>query len=307
MRLMRLYRTFFLYRETCVLTELQPTQYDSIRARCAGLADRVAIGALLDRRADGRIFVDDPAQPTGVFFWNDFRFSYLLGDPADGAFVADVADLLAHDLLPAARDSHDPSVVIYPHPVSWSRRLPDLLDGRTAIALKRRIFSFEVIRFGRLKAAPIPAGMTLRPIDADRIADSDPLAAEIDLLWTSREAFLADGGGFCLVQDGAVVSACLTAFAAGQEREISIHTHPAYRGRGLASVTGAAFIADCVQRGLTPVWECWHDNAPSVALAAKLGFVPVADYPVYYLDLTTQPEQSLAAPVAIGGAEQKGT
>jgi hypothetical protein len=32
----------------------------------------------------------------------------------------------------------------------------------------------------------------------------------------------------------------------------------------------------------TANWECFWDNGPSSALAGKLGFSPLQDYPVYY-------------------------
>jgi len=78
------------------------------------------------------------------------------------------------------------------------------------------------------------------------------------------------------------VSLCLACFAALGKLEISINTAEAYRRRGLATLTAAAFIEECLERGLQPNWECWWTNTPSTALAEKLGFEQGVDHAVYY-------------------------
>lgn len=269
---------------------LKPTEYDRIRPLFAGLVNRVAIEATLAGTTDGRIYVDDPIRPSAAFFWNDYRYSYLAGNPADGAFVASLRALLVDDLLPAALESHDPTVVIYPASRDWEAHLPALLAGCWHVPLLRRTFAFDAAAFAARPVTPLPDGLTLCDIDATMIAAAPDLRAEIEMLWTSPDAFLTHGFGVCVLDGDRVVSACLSAFAGGDLREISVNTQPDYRRQGLALATAGAFIERCMTHDLTPVWECWHDNAPSVKLAEKLGFYMLEDYPVIYLDATRQPE-----------------
>ena len=269
---------------------LKPADYAHVRPLFAGLPQRVAIEATLAGYTDGTIYVDDPIRPAAAFIWNAFRFGFLAGDPANESFVAALADLLAFELLPAARDSHDPTLVIYPTSPDWRMQLPALLGGREILSLRRRTFNFDAARVPVSRRINLPTGLRLEPVDAARIAASPELQAEISLLWHSVQAFLSHGLGYCVMAGDQVASVCLSAFAGGKLREISVSTHPDYRRQGLAQAVCRAFIYACRWQGLTPVWECWHDNLPSVKLAETLGFRQVEDYPVYFLDLTHQSE-----------------
>jgi hypothetical protein len=40
------------------------------------------------------------------------------------------------------------------------------------------------------------------------------------------------------------------------------------------------FAVHCAERGVTPHWDCWTSNLPSVAIAEKLGFHKVETYPI---------------------------
>lgn len=269
---------------------LKFSEYARVRSLFANLADRVAIEATIAGNTEGQVYVDNPTRPTAAFFWNAFRYGYLAGDPADASFVTALRSLLADELLPAARESHDPTLVIYPASRGWQDQMPALLEGYWHVPLWRRTFTFDAAAFVARPVTSLPDGLTLHTIDAARIAASPDLRGEIGMLWASTDAFLAHGFGACVLDGDRVVSACLTAFAGGDLHEISVSTQPPYRRQGLALVTAGTFIERCLQSGITPVWECWHDNTPSVKLAAKLGFQMTEDYPVNFLDLTRQPE-----------------
>jgi GNAT superfamily N-acetyltransferase len=57
--------------------------------------------------------------------------------------------------------------------------------------------------------------------------------------------------------------------------DLSIDTLEAYRRRGLAAATASRLIERVRASGKEPVWGALEDNAPSLALAKRLGFVPV--------------------------------
>jgi hypothetical protein len=55
--------------------------------------------------------------------------------------------------------------------------------------------------------------------------------------------------------------------------DVSIDTMEAYRGQGLGGLAARAMIASMARRGKAPVWGALSSNAPSLRLAARLGFV----------------------------------
>ncbi|MBN1287032.1 MAG: GNAT family N-acetyltransferase [Anaerolineae bacterium] len=266
--------------------ELQPSDFEKARPVFAGLKDRVIIHAIIEGNSAGRIFVDDVNKPTAAFTWNELRYSYLAGDPDHEAFNESLRDLLTQTLLPEAKVSHDPTLVLYPYPVSWQAKVDALVGGRKLIPVTRKTFAFDPARFAHYDWADrTPPGFHMRRVDETVLADSEHVAGEVALAWRSPERFLAKGVGFCLCKDdNTAVCACLS-ISADRRQEISIGAHPDYRRRGFATLTGAAFIAHCIEHDQTPVWECWTENVPSVKLAEKLGFKPTGDYPVYFLNL----------------------
>ena len=64
--------------------------------------------------------------------------------------------------------------------------------------------------------------------------------------WSSRQAFLEQGAGFCLFRGEEMVSHCISVLAGAGELVIGIGTEQPYRRRGFALLTaspqsGAAF------------------------------------------------------------------
>jgi predicted GNAT family acetyltransferase len=55
----------------------------------------------------------------------------------------------------------------------------------------------------------------------------------------------------------------------------------AYRRRGLAAACVEALIVRLRATGREPVWGALADNEPSLRLARRLGFAPVADITVF--------------------------
>jgi len=74
---------------------------------------------------------------------------------------------------------------------------------------------------------------------------------------------------------------CTAEYVSDRKLGIGIETLPAYQGRGFATLTAAAFVQLCCARGLMPHWDAFQSNAPSLAVARKVGFEPVAEYAVF--------------------------
>lgn len=269
-----------------MIAELPSNEFEKARGLFAGEDTHVAINATIDGNCPGRIFVDDPTNPSAAFIWNDIRYGFLAGDPDNEAFVVSLSELLAETLLPEAESSHDPTLILYPYPKSWHRRIKTIAGDYSPTTLHRRMFSFNPAHFTHHDwTAHLPKSFRMQQIDAQMLADEEGLAEEMDFLWGNREKFLQRGFGFCLRNGGEIISTCFSAFVSGNQYEISITTHPQHRKRGFGTLTASAYIERCLQSGIEPVWQCWHDNAPSVGLAQKLGFVPEMDYPVYLIEL----------------------
>ncbi|PEA18563.1 GNAT family N-acetyltransferase [Bacillus cereus] len=99
--------------------------------------------------------------------------------------------------------------------------------------------------------------------------------------WESTEAFLNNGFGFFIEQDGIIVAECVSIFNGNGFAEIDIATHEVYQEKGLAQAVATRFIEHCMQNDITPCWDCYVDNIPSQKLASKLSFHNPIEYSLF--------------------------
>lgn len=125
----------------------------------------------------------------------------------------------------------------------------------------------------------------LTPMDAAAAAALH--ARAFDDPW-SEASFAAQFAATGAVTLGAFEEGELTAFAlfqdtAGEADLLTVATHPARRGEGLARQLITRIIEDLAQQGITRVTlDVAEDNAPARHLYAALGFTEDGRRPRYY-------------------------
>ncbi len=80
---------------------------------------------------------------------------------------------------------------------------------------------------------------------------------------------------------GVPVSFCYAASETETLWDISIDTLEPWRGRGLARACCEFLIAHMIRHGKSPVWGAVEENAASMKMAERLGFVPVDELAVF--------------------------
>jgi GNAT superfamily N-acetyltransferase len=132
-----------------------------------------------------------------------------------------------------------------------------------------------------IEASETP-GFTLRRIDL-RLAgqldgDLEPHALQV---FPSARDFAEHGLGFGAVTKDGVLACAATAYTVSRRYlEVAIATRPAFRGRGIAGIAGAALIREALARGLAPCWSA--SNPVSKRLAERLGYRPAAECEVLF-------------------------
>ncbi|WP_029192876.1 GNAT family N-acetyltransferase [Paenibacillus harenae] len=248
----------------------------------------VVINGVLSGINLGKIFVDRAEAPKAALIWAQNEMFYLVGS-YDEAFYEEVEALIVNTIKPEAlrlgedcfnlevyssEEAHSFVTRRFSNRLIRGERVPFIFDPRTFAANHS---SVEV---------EIPGGYTVMEMDQSVIAgDAERImAAEILKFWASVEGFLEKGFGFCVMKDGEVIGTCLSVYVGGLEYEIGINTYGVmHRGKGLATAMAAAFIRKCLWIGGTPHWTTEHFRKDSIAIARKLGFKQLPNYPVYYL------------------------
>lgn len=240
---------------------------------------RLVLDAVVAGNSPGTWWAGGSAAPGTVLLWDGGHCAYLAG-PADAAGTRAWRQLFQERLVPAARARGIATVKVYPG------RASDLDAVAVAVADGRPYPRERVFLRGPSAPPPPVAGhWRVSEVNADAevlagLAGYPAVAAEIGSCWTSPDAFRRNGFGYCAHDGAAVLGWCTAEYVSPGRCGIGIETVEAYQRRGVATATAAAFLAHCAARGSTPHWDAWADNAPSLRVAAKLGFTLVERYPI---------------------------
>jgi GNAT superfamily N-acetyltransferase len=223
-----------------------------------GVIDSVVEGVL------GEAWADDLAQPRIAALNLDFFL--VAGDHASPAAAVALSSLKPGDHVAV--------------PDTWLDLLLDTVD--TLQPYDRFGFSSpDRWDRGQLDSTrgALPDGFRLKRVDEHSVREFEALADSLVYNFESPQVFLARGVGFGIWHDGRCIAGCSSYAISSRSIEFEIQTHPDYRRRGLALVTGSRMIEHCLDNGLEPCWDAAHEG--SADLAEKLGFVDRRPYTAY--------------------------
>jgi RimJ/RimL family protein N-acetyltransferase len=251
-----------------VVTELPRHAYQRVLPLFSELECHLSIAAVAAGAMPGHVFVDDEARPRTALITSP-EGSYLgSSEPAAGAGLAAARAIIERLRAPG----HELDIFAAP---PWEQQAEALFAGYRYALVPRRRYALHAL------AGPwhqqVPEALTLMRLDAAIFARPSLQEHHIQRWargnWGSVEAFLERGFGSILFRGEEAVSWCLADSAVGARCEIGIHTHPAYRRQGLATIVVAATVAHALAHGHREVgWHCGEENHGSQGVAEKVGF-----------------------------------
>jgi RimJ/RimL family protein N-acetyltransferase len=283
------------------MLQLQPDEYH----RVIPLLRDVPINTIFARtvvegRAGGRVYVDDPLHPRACYVAHPYGMSLLFGSTTSASFRASLTRYLKGE---APSRSTIEWLQLYPSvwrhildPMSvrqWLGKKPmaasdeDSITGAGLALLDTRVnFRFDRNRYEGLRRS-----LALPPdceIDDDLEAIYSHMKGSVvpSTFWKSATELGEHGAAYGLRYRGELASVAFSAFALGDALELGIETCHRFRGRGLATHACRAMIDYCIERHLEPVWACRLSNVASYRLAERLGFAHARSLPYYRLPLS---------------------
>lgn len=222
----------------------------------------------------GELYCDRVDEPkTAVIVSGDFH--YLAGEPACGREIMALA-------------AGKPHAVFVPSCEQWFDELSGACGGR----LKRvERFHMRLAKAGFDRAAlravtdrlgePQYEGYKLCSIGEQEYHEclGSDWADSFVSNFSDYCEFAAHGFGFVIKHSGKIVSGTSTYCYYSKGVEVEVSTAPEHRLKGLAKITSARFIAECLDRGLLPNWDA--RNLASVSIAEKVGFELKDTYTAY--------------------------
>lgn len=208
---------------------------------------------------------DENDMRSGIINAGDFYFT--AGEPC-----------LAKEALTLAQGNTE--AVFMPSSQEWVKALLGLNMGLKCVMRYRTSppGQFDVNKLADLCDMSGLDGCTLGDINEDiyKQALSAVWSRSFVCNFLDYNDFARNGFGKCVTHGGKLICAasCYSSYSRGVEVEIA--THPDYRRNGLAVRAGAAFVLECVRRGLTPHWDA--GNEISLKIAKKLGYTLKEEY-----------------------------
>lgn len=273
-----------------MIIELNMKEYSNIKSllKNLDLEYHPVINGVLDGNNLGRIFVDDIVAPSVAFVWAKMEMFYFIGNSNNDQFNRSLEMFILQNIKPEALELGDTDFNLEVYPFSnWEMTIKN--NFRVSFYEGYRVpFEFEQNLFLNYFQKPyeIYSGYEIYRIDSKIISldEGKIIQNEILKFWESVEKFLQTGLGYCVLKDNIVIGACISAFVSNREYEIGINTYGTeHRGKGLATSMAREFIRECMENDLIPHWTTENFRQDSIAIAKKMGFKQLKEYPVYYI------------------------
>ncbi len=219
---------------------------------------------ILEGRLPGRAIADDPRAPTLAAVQSAEGIAFISRTTTQADLDTALSGL-RRDAIVGLAWPDDATATAVPEPPA--RKQDRLGFGPIPAAADL---------FDRLRDS-LPAGATVRPIDADLLARCE-WRELVEGAHGSIDAFLEHGVGLCLMREDEILAEAYAPFIGGGVAEVGVVTSEAHRGQGLASIAIAWLAEILAERGLAMYWSCDTDNEASVRVAGKLDFGPARPF-----------------------------
>lgn len=228
------------------------------------------IGAVLLNKQDGRVYVDNSQSPSQVYVEHVFGFAQLFGT-AVSSFEKQLEDhlIVSRCFQPNKVRLYSPSDPGF---------IESLKQG-SALSYRQR-FSLNIEKFERhwgQSSESNDVGMDIAWCDVQQnnILLVDQKFGLTDRFWRTPDDFIANSKAVLIKYRGEPASICYAAAVADGSAEIDILTLEKHRKKGLAKYAVMRFIRNCLNTSMVPLWDCFANNAGSMALAESVGFDPL--------------------------------
>lgn len=218
------------------------------------------IAAVLADSQHGIALGDNADEPHSVYVEHSFGFAQIFG-AISGSFAADLTRYLVTD-----KNFAIPKVRLYtPYLLPALQECEAWRSWRRRFVLNQRIF---------VRQCDAIACDDVEPVTFANLDQVERVFGLVTRFWPNAESFLKRSGAQIAISQNEPVAICYAAAMENARAEIDVLTVAEQRGHGFGLQTVTAFVRQCFKNGVEPLWDCFTNNAGSLALARRAGFVP---------------------------------
>ena len=223
------------------------------------------ISAVIHNQQAGEVLVDADLHPSVAFVCHQFGWCQIIG--YDDRFIEQLQEFLfekelfcSHKLRAFCPEVRHANIFEkYAEQSERQRHLLSMHRINNVMIFKKSLNRYE---------------FTVSALDNEKaITANQKLGLDLfNRFWPSKEVFNDNAIGHVVFDNGEPIAICYSCAQMGSYAEIDVFTHPTYRRKGAAMLACIAFIDECKEKHLKPVWDCFTNNSGSMHLANKLGF-----------------------------------
>ncbi|MBW3111619.1 GNAT family N-acetyltransferase [Bacillus sp. MCCB 382] len=249
-----------------------------------GLLETVAV---IDGDHPGRVFVDDLMAPTSGFIWLGSQNGFIFMGDADNEEFNVKLNYFFHPVIKP--DAHKVGLTAFEaigNHLKWNKTLKKVY-GENIIGYNQKVYELKESDYRKQNEPELDQGYEVMKITRDILEDNGVLGninflrSKILEFWPSFERFLDKGIGYAAIYENEVVSVCFSGVVAGNVHGVDIETVKHHQGKKLGQRVAHSFVRECLEKHLTPYWDCMEINQPSVSIAENIGFENTLNY-VWY-------------------------
>ncbi len=261
--------------------ELPPSRYQVVAPLFNDVwIDRALIDSVIEGTEAARVFTDDGQQPETVLMCCERGDYIIMGSSIQGPVRRFIKDMpIEVDVFNRER------FAFFMPQIAWGEALNEDFGGEIPV-YETRSFRYTVSGVEPLQRwlkGALRDDVRVLRIDADMLAQIGQGLLKTGKAFTvrgeeggeiTREELAdieRDSFGFCTIVRDEIASVASVSALSTNYASLSIDTTLPYRRQGLATLACVALIEECVERNLTPLWNCLASNEASAKTALKLG------------------------------------
>ena len=227
------------------------------------------IGAVLERKQMGSVYVDKVINPKIVLVVHKFRFAQIISENSSNEVWSMICNVI--DNQKDYKGNNFNKIRFYCANPDFISYVGNLNKYNFQVGERFRFLSNE-------------------HLEIDGVEDFQLSKNDVELLnkqyqiqtgsrfWNNNEDFLRNSYSYCVKEGNIIKSICYAAAVSNNKAEIDVATHIRFRKKGFAKEAVLGFLKLCSSRGIVPLWDCYENNIASVQTAISIGFKKYFSY-----------------------------
>lgn len=232
------------------------------------------IGAVIEGNTEGEIYCNNNENPSHIFVVNKFGFCQEIDEQRDDLFFENVIKRYIEKKDRRKLRLYNPQEELF-------RYVKDLeyaqISKRMHFVMDKRYVMGTLNKSTNLKDLTISA-MTEK--DFEECFNLD-LATRY---YSGKEDFCNNAIPIIARVEEEIVGIIYSVANDNMQCEVDIFIDEQYRNKGIALQLVSKFIKEAEQRKWIVNWDCYMNNAPSMNVAKKCGFIEVKEY--FYFNIS---------------------